>query len=116
VQIGHNVEVGENTVIASQTGIAGSTKIGKQVMMGGQVGITGHATIADGTILGGGASVTGSIKEPNQVYSGYPAVPVNIFRRSYVVNKNLPELQKTVIDLKKRIAELELIVGQLTEK
>jgi len=114
VQIAHNVEIGENTVIASQTGIAGSTKIGKGVMMGGQVGITGHAFIADGTILGAKAGVAGSIKEPNQVYSGYPAVPMNIYRRSYVVNKNLPELQKTVTDLKKRIAELESIVGQLT--
>lgn len=116
VQIAHNVEIGENTVIASQTGIAGSSKIGKRVMMGGQVGISGHITIADGTIFGAKAGVAGSIKEPNQVYSGYPAVPMNTFRRSYVVNKNLPEMQRTVNDLKKRIAELELIVGQLTDK
>ena len=116
VQIAHNVEIGENTVIASQTGIAGSSKIGKRVMMGGQVGISGHITIADGKIFGAKAGVAGSIKEPNQVYSGYPAVPMNTFRRSYVVNKNLPEMQRTVNDLKKRIAELELIVGQLTDK
>lgn len=110
VQIAHNVEVGENTVIASQTGIAGSSKIGKRVMFGGQVGISGHVNIADGTMLGAKAGVAASIKTPDQVYSGYPAVPINIFRRAYVVNKNLPELQQTVILLKRKIEELEKIV------
>lgn len=107
VQIAHNVEIGENSVIASQTGIAGSSKIGKGVMFGGQVGITGHVNIADGTILGAKAGVAGSIKIPGQTLSGYPAVPINTFRRSYVVNKNLPELQKTVNLLQKKIEELE---------
>jgi len=107
VQIAHNVEVGEHSVIASQTGIAGSTKIGKKVMFGGQVGITGHITIADGTILGGKAGVAGSIKIPGQIWSGNPAVPMNTFRRSCVVNKNLPEMQKTVNELVKRIEKLE---------
>jgi UDP-3-O-[3-hydroxymyristoyl] glucosamine N-acyltransferase len=116
VQIAHNVEIGEDTVIASQTGIAGSSKIGRKVMMGGQVGISGHIQIADGTILGAKAGLSNSIKEPNQVYSGYPAVPMNTFRRSYVVNKNLPEMQKTVNELKKKVDELERIVAQLTVK
>lgn len=111
VQIGHNVEIGENSVIASQTGIAGSSKIGKRVMFGGQVGITGHVNIADGTILGAKAGVAGSIREPNQTLSGYPAVPINTFRRAYVVNKNLPELQKTVNNLKKKVEELEHILN-----
>lgn len=110
VQIAHNVEVGEHSVIASQTGIAGSSKIGKKVMFGGQVGITGHVSIADGTILGAKAGVAGSIKVPGQVWSGYPAVPMNTFRRSYVVNKNLPEMQKTVNDLLKRIEKLEQMI------
>jgi UDP-3-O-[3-hydroxymyristoyl] glucosamine N-acyltransferase len=110
VQIAHNVEIGENSVIASQTGIAGSSKIGKRVMFGGQVGISGHINIADGTILGAKAGVAGSIKTPDQIYSGYPAVPINIFRRSYVVNKNLPELQKTINELIKKVGELEQII------
>lgn len=107
VQIAHNVEVGEDSVIASQTGIAGSSKIGKKVMFGGQVGISGHVHIADGTILGAKAGVPSSIKATGQIYSGYPAVPINIFRRSYVVNKNLPELHKTIIELTNKVKELE---------
>lgn len=112
VQIAHNVEIGEHGVIASQTGIAGSSKIGTKVMFGGQVGITGHVTIADGTILGAKAGVAGSIKVPGQIWSGYPAVPMNTFRRSYVVNKNLPELQRTVNDLLKKIEALEQKLGE----
>jgi UDP-3-O-[3-hydroxymyristoyl] glucosamine N-acyltransferase len=110
VQIAHNVEIGEHSVIASQTGIAGSSKIGKKVMFGGQVGITGHVSIADGTILGAKAGVAGSIKVPGQIWSGYPAVPMNTFRRSYVVNKNLPEMQKTVNGLLRRIEKLEQMI------
>ncbi len=110
VQIAHNVEVGEDTVIASQTGIAGSTKVGKRVMFGGQVGISGHIQIPDDTKFGAKAGLANSIKEPGQIYSGYPAVPINTFRRSYVVNKNLPELHRTIIDLKKRLEELEKLV------
>jgi UDP-3-O-[3-hydroxymyristoyl] glucosamine N-acyltransferase len=107
VQVAHNVEIGEDSVIASQTGIAGSSKIGSRVMFGGQVGITGHVQIADGTILGAKAGVGSTIKEPGQIWSGYPAVPMNTFRRAYVVNKNLPELQKTITALKKQVEDLE---------
>lgn len=110
VQIAHNVEIGEDTVIASQTGIAGSTKVGKRVMFGGQVGISGHIHIPDDTKFGAKAGLANNIKEPGQIYSGYPAVPINTFRRAYVVNKNLPELHRTIIDLKKRIEELEKII------
>ncbi|NLK47299.1 MAG: UDP-3-O-(3-hydroxymyristoyl)glucosamine N-acyltransferase [Bacteroidales bacterium] len=110
VQVAHNVEVGEHSVIASQTGIAGSSKIGKKVMFGGQVGISGHIDIADGTMLGAKAGVGSNIKTPGQIYSGYPAVPMNTFRRSYVVSKNLPELQKTIYELVKKVKELEKIV------
>lgn len=107
VQVAHNVEIGENCVLAAQTGIAGSSKIGKHVMFGGQSGVVGHIQVADGTMLGAKAGVTGTIKVPGQIYSGFPAVPINTFRRSYVVNKNLPELQKTVNQLTKKIEELE---------
>lgn len=108
VQIAHNVEVGENTVIASQSGVAGSTKIGKHCMLAGQTGIAGHLHIADGTILGAQAGVAGSIKQPNEAYQGTPAVPVRIFRRASVVYKNLPEIQTTISQLEKRIKELEI--------
>ena len=107
VQIGHNVEVGTNTVMASQTGIAGSTKIGKQCLFAGQVGVAGHLQIADGTILGAQTGVPNSLKTPNQTYQGYPAVPVNVFRRSSVVYKNLSDLQNMVYELQRKIAELE---------
>jgi len=107
VQIAHNVEIGTNTVIASQTGVAGSTKVGKQCVFAGQVGIAGHLHIADGTILGAQTGVPNSIKTPNQAYQGYPAVPVSIFRRSSVVYKNLSDLQKIVYDLQRKISDLE---------
>ncbi|MDD2995281.1 MAG: UDP-3-O-(3-hydroxymyristoyl)glucosamine N-acyltransferase [Bacteroidia bacterium] len=107
VQIAHNVEIGENTVIASQSGVAGSTKIGKQCIFAGQTGVAGHLQIADGTILGAQTGVANSIKAGGQAWQGYPAIAVGNFRRSTVVYKNLPELQKTVFELQKKVAELE---------
>ncbi len=107
VQIAHNVEVGENTVIAAQTGISGSTKLGKQCVLAGQVGLAGHLTIADGTIFGAQTGVPNSVKIPNQVLQGYPAIPVMNFHKSAIVHKNLPELQKLVYSMQKRIEELE---------
>ena len=74
IQIGHNVEVGENTVMAAQTGIAGSSKVGRNCMFAGQVGIAGHLTIADGTKLGAQAGVAGNIKNENSIFTGYPTV------------------------------------------
>jgi len=107
VQIAHNVEVGENTVIAAQTGISGSTKLGKHCVLAGQVGLAGHLQIADGTIFGAQTGVPNSVKIPNQVLQGYPAIPVMNFHRSAIVHKNLPELQKLVYSMQKRIEELE---------
>jgi len=107
IQIAHNVEIGDNTVIASQTGISGSTKIGKQCILAGQVGIAGHLNIADGTIFGAQTGVPKSIKTPNQVIQGTPALPIVNFQRSSIVYKNLPELQKTVYELQKQIQNLE---------
>ncbi len=85
--IAHNVEVGANTVMASQTGIAGSTKIGEHCIIAGQVGVVGHITIADNTTLGAQAGVLGSIKEGGKVYMGSPAIPHKEFLRSYAVFK-----------------------------
>ena len=113
VQIGHNAEIGENTVAAAQTGIAGSTKVGKQCIFAGQVGIAGHLQIADGTILGAQTGVPNSIKTPNEMLQGYPAIPVKVFRRASVVHKNLPELQQLIYQLQKRIQDLENSVKEL---
>lgn len=107
VQIAHNVEVGENTVIAAQTGISGSTKLGKRCILAGQVGLAGHLQIADGTIFGAQTGVPNSVKIPNQTLQGYPAIPVMNFHKSAIVHKNLPELQKMIYTMQKRIEELE---------
>ncbi|MDP2176538.1 MAG: UDP-3-O-(3-hydroxymyristoyl)glucosamine N-acyltransferase [Bacteroidota bacterium] len=107
VQIAHNAEVGENTVIAGLSGVAGSTKVGKQCVIGAQVGIVGHITIADGTQIGGQTGVPKSIKEPNQQFIGSPAMPVKEAFKSQVLQRNLPELEKRVRALENIIKELK---------
>ena len=114
IQIAHNVEIGENTVIAALTGISGSTKIGKQCIIAGQVGMAGHIQIADNTTFGAQTGVTASVKKTGQVYQGSPAIPVSNFQRSSVVHKNLPELQKTIYALQKQIAELENRINSIS--
>lgn len=89
--IAHNVEIGENTVMAAQSGIAGSTKIGRNCMIGGQVGISGHIEIADGTNLAAKTGVMSSIKEPGQTFMGYPSLPIKKYLRSYSIFKNAPD-------------------------
>lgn len=108
VQIAHNVEIGSNTVIAAQAGISGSTKIGNNVMIGGQAGIAGHLKIADGTKINGQSGVVKNITKTNTSVTGYPANEFRAFLRSQAVVKNLPELEK-------RIIELESIVKQLQQ-
>ena len=103
VQVAHNVEIGEDTVIAAQSGIAGSTKIGKRCMLGGQVGISGHITIADGSIFGAHTGVPSTIKEPNQIWQGYPAMPIMGFRKLNVLQRQLPDLARKVYDLEKKL-------------
>jgi UDP-3-O-[3-hydroxymyristoyl] glucosamine N-acyltransferase len=93
VQIAHNVEVGENTVIAAQSGVAGSTKIDKNVMIGGQVGINGHIKIAKGTKIAAQTGVTKSVLKENTILQGTPAFDSNNFKRSYVLFKNFPKLK-----------------------
>ena len=85
--IAHNVELGANTVMAAQTGIAGSTKVGEHCIMAGQVGVAGHITIADNTTIGAQAGVLGNIKEGGKVFMGSPAIPYKDFFRSYAVFK-----------------------------
>jgi UDP-3-O-[3-hydroxymyristoyl] glucosamine N-acyltransferase len=107
IQIGHNVEVGENTVIAGQTGIAGSAKIGKNCMFGGQVGIVGHLKIADGTKIGAQSGVPGDIKKENSILTGSPAIEHRDFLRSSVLFRKLPDLKMKVDNLEKELASLK---------
>lgn len=109
IQIAHNVEIGENTVIAAQVGISGSTKIGKGVMMGGQSGTIGHLTIADGIKVAARAGITKDFKQAGITLSGYPAGEQSNALRAQVHQKNLPALEK-------RVKELEIIVQQLSQK
>ena len=107
VQIAHNVEVGENTVIAAQTGISGSTKIGKNCMFGGQVGIAGHLEIADGVKLAATSGVASSIKTPNDVQMGAPSFGHKSFLQSYVYFRKLPKLSQKINDLEKELKALK---------
>jgi UDP-3-O-[3-hydroxymyristoyl] glucosamine N-acyltransferase len=107
IQIAHNVEIDENTVVAAQTGISGSTKVGKNVIIGGQAGIVGHINIPNGTQLQAKTGLSKSIKEEGQRWAGAPATPYSEHMRSQVVLTRLPELEKKVIELEKIIAELK---------
>ena len=102
IMIGHNVEVGENTVIAAQSGISGSSKVGKNCMFGGQVGLIGHITIASGVKIAAQSGITKDIKEEGIVVQGSPAFEFGPYQRSYAVFRNLPKLVKQVNDLEKR--------------
>jgi len=109
IQIAHNVEIGENTVIAAQTGIAGSTKIGKDCMIGGQVGIVGHITIADKVKIAAQSGIGSSITTEGEIIQGSPAFNISDYKRSYVVFRKLPLLEKRIKELEQLIAELKHI-------
>ncbi|MBO6077658.1 MAG: UDP-3-O-(3-hydroxymyristoyl)glucosamine N-acyltransferase [Bacteroidaceae bacterium] len=106
VQVAHNVEVGENTVISAQTGIAGSSKVGAWCMIGGQSGISGHLTIGDKVNF---CAKTGAISniESNQTIMGYPAIAHRNYLRSSILFKQLPEMDATIRQLQKEIEELK---------
>ncbi|HOI26428.1 MAG TPA: UDP-3-O-(3-hydroxymyristoyl)glucosamine N-acyltransferase [Paludibacteraceae bacterium] len=112
VQIAHNVEVGENTVMAAMTGIAGSTKIGKHCMFGGQSGAIGHITIADGSMFAAQSGVMSSVKVPNQGYQGSPHFLASDFNRSYACYKRLPDMRRQVIEMQKQIEELKQLLNK----
>ena len=108
VQIAHNVVVGENTVMAAQAGIAGTTKVGAHCMFGGQVGIAGHLHIGDHTVLAAQTGVTNDIA-PRSMYMGAPAFDAGKYRKCYVLFRKLPELYGTLRDLEKEIQTLKSI-------
>jgi len=105
IQVAHNVEIGERTFIAAQTGISGSTKIGKDCLVGGQVGFAGHLTIADGVKIGAQSGIPSSIKEKGAIIQGTPAINLMNFQKSSIVFKLLPDLRREIIDLKRELEE-----------
>jgi len=107
IQIAHNCEIGEHTVIAAQSGIAGSTKIGKNNMIGGQVGIIGHLNIANDVKIAAQSGIAGSIKKEGQILQGSPAIEAGKYQRSYVAFRKLPELMNKLSALEKEIASLK---------
>lgn len=106
IQVAHNVEVGNSTVIAAQAGVSGSTKIGNNVMIGGQAGLVGHIQIADGSKINAQSGVSKSLKTPYASVTGSPAYDYTSALRSQAVFRNLPEMEK-------RLQELEDLVKQL---
>lgn len=106
LQIAHNVEVGNNSVIAAQSGISGSTKIGNNVMIGGQVGIVGHLQIADGSKINAQSGVSKSIKTPNTAVTGSPAYDYTSALRSQALSRKLPDLEKRIKDLEELVKKL----------
>ncbi len=105
VQIAHNVEVGEHTVMSAQVGIAGSTKVGRWCMFGGQAGFAGHITVGDHTNVGAQCGVNSSVKG-NESLIGSPAQEPKSFFRSSVIFKKLPDMYRELEALKKKVDEL----------
>ncbi len=103
IQVAHNVEIGENTVIAAQAGIAGSTKIGENCRIGGQAGFAGHLKIAPGTQVQAQSGLASNIETPGTALFGSPAIPYNDYIRAYAVFKKLPEIYRQIHQLQKAI-------------
>jgi UDP-3-O-[3-hydroxymyristoyl] glucosamine N-acyltransferase len=106
VQVAHNVEIGENTVMAAQTGISGSVKIGRHCKFGGQSGVAGHITVGDHVSVGGQAGVIGNI-DPGRTILGAPAIDSKAFMRSSVVFGRLPDMYRTIEKLQREIEQLK---------
>lgn len=107
IQIAHNVEIGCNTVVAAQTGISGSTKIGENVILGGQVGVVGHISIAKGSQVQAQSGISRSIKEENKKWAGAPATNYQDHMRSQIRVNRLPDLEKKIQELEKKLADLQ---------
>ncbi len=106
VQIAHNVEVGENSLLVAQVGIAGSSSLGRNVVLGGQAGVKGHVRLEDGVMAGAKAGVHGNHKK-GAIISGYPAIPLKNWLKSSTIFAKLPELYQEVRELRKKIADLQ---------
>ena len=106
IQIGHNVSIDENTVMAAQTGVSGSTKIGKNCFIGGQVGFSGHITVGNQVKIGAQSGIMSNL-ENNATIMGSPSFEARPYMKSYAYFKKLPELADKIKELEKRIKELE---------
>ncbi len=106
IQIAHNVEIGENTVMAAQVGVSGSTKIGKHCVFGGQVGLGGHITIGDNSSVGAQSGIISNIESDSKIL-GSPAIPVKNFFKSSVVFPKLPDMYRQLAQLQKEVEELK---------
>jgi UDP-3-O-[3-hydroxymyristoyl] glucosamine N-acyltransferase len=112
IQVGHNAEVGSNTVIAAQSGISGSTKIGKSCMIGGQVGVVGHIQVADGTKINAQSGISKSVHTPNITLTGSPASEFRSSLKSQAIYRNLPQLQQRIAQLEE---ELKALAAQMND-
>ena len=106
--IAHNVEIGENTVMAAQCGVAGSTKIGKNCMFGGKVGFAPHIKIADETKAAATSAISNSIKQENTAVMGSPAFDITDYRKSYIYFKRLPDIVKRLEILEKQLKNFDM--------
>ena len=107
IQVGHNVKIKENTIIAAQTGIAGSTTIERGCTIGGQVGLVGHIHVQEGSMIQAKSGLSKSITEKNTKWYGYPAIRYFAYLRSYSIFRKLPELMRDLRELKKDINKLK---------
>lgn len=109
VQVAHNDVIGEDCILVAQSGVAGSSKLGSNVILGGQVGVGDHINIGDNVMVAGQAGVTSDIPD-NQVMSGYPTIPHREWLKASLTFPHLPEMRKSINELKKKVAELENIL------
>jgi len=108
IQVAHNVEIGKNTVIAAQTGIAGSSKIGEGCVLAGQAGVIGHLVVGNNVTIASKSGVSNNIPD-NTAMLGFPAMEASKYKRSFAVFRNLPALRNDVEDLKKKLKEKEAL-------
>lgn len=108
IQVAHNVEIGKNSAIAAQAGIAGSAKLGENLMIGGQVGINGHLEIANNVMIAAQSGIPNSIRKENQQLLGSPAIPLDDFKKSYFGFRKLPQILKRLRELELELEELKV--------
>ncbi len=116
VQIAHNVTVGEDTVIAGSSGVAGSTKIGDRNMIGGAVAVTGHVFTADDVKIAGGATITRALTNAGETYAGFPGKEASKWKKIEAASRSLPEMVMELRDLQIKVKELEATLSQLVNK
>ncbi|MBO7313233.1 MAG: UDP-3-O-(3-hydroxymyristoyl)glucosamine N-acyltransferase, partial [Alistipes sp.] len=106
IQLGHNVEVGANTVMSAQVGIAGTTKVGSNCFIAGQVGIADHVVVGDRVKIGSKSGIDKSVGD-DEIRFGYPALPGMQYHRSFAVFRQLPDMAQKLREIEKRVNKLE---------